>query len=264
MVLIMYKYHQCHRYACQLVALKEDIRSYEQMQKKNFACGQQSKEKKNFLKVNRTLHYLRESAVDYAKAHNLEWAISELYDAHSWQLATQKTKTQKQASIKPRQKAVSFRRRKPLRQSTRKNSKVQHVKERVFSWPIDRSKLWISSPFGPRKKANGRWGFHYGIDLAAVKGTPVKASATGIVIEAGYANGYGNTVVIIHNTKFKTRYAHLNEVLVKQGQKVHEGTCIGKVGNTGSVRSKRGGDGTHLHFEVYVFNKQVNPRYFLS
>ena len=99
--------------------------------------------------------------------------------------------------------------------------------------------------------------------MAAVKGTPVKAAGTGIVTVASYQSGYGNTVVIVHDRKFKTRYAHLDKILVKTGTEVYQNTVIGKVGATGFVR-KKGRDASHLHFEVHVFGKnKVNPFYFM-
>lgn len=133
-----------------------------------------------------------------------------------------------------------------------------------FSWPIDRSNFWLSSGFGPRRKRDGSRGYHYGIDLAAVKGTPVNASADGVVIEARRASGYGNTIVVAHNSKYRTRYAHLSTINVKMGQTVYKGDFIGRVGATGHIRAKKGRDGSHLHFEVSAYGKKVNPMYFLT
>ncbi len=99
---------------------------------------------------------------------------------------------------------------------------------------------------------------HAGIDLAALKGTPVKAAAGGKVIKSCYEFGYGNTIVIEHNRKYKTRYAHLDESFVVRGDVVLRGQKIGAVGDTGFVQSE-GNNASHLHFEVYAFNKQVNP-----
>ena len=132
-----------------------------------------------------------------------------------------------------------------------------------FSWPLNRSSFWISSYFGPRKKPGGGTKFHYGIDMAALKGTPVYAAAWGEIVEADYARGYGNTVVVKHNATYETRYAHLHKILVEVGKKVKKGDCIGQVGDTGSVR-KSGSDASHLHFEVYVAGKKVNPMKYLS
>lgn len=139
------------------------------------------------------------------------------------------------------------------------------LKEPIFIWPLEKSQFWISSRYGPRKKADGSAGFHLGLDLAASRGTLVKAVGSGVIIESGYATGYGNTVVISHNNRFKTRYAHLDKIFVKIGQKVSAKEYIGQVGSTGSVRTRgKVGDPSHLHFEVYLYNKQVNPLYFLA
>lgn len=131
-----------------------------------------------------------------------------------------------------------------------------------FIWPIKPSNFWLSSLFGPRKKVNGSLGFHYGIDMAAMKGTPVKAAQNGVVIDACYASGYGNTIVIKHDQIFRSRYAHLHTIRVHVGQKVKKGMRIGTVGETGFIR-KKGKDGSHLHFEVYENGKKINPLHYL-
>lgn len=129
-----------------------------------------------------------------------------------------------------------------------------------FVWPIKRSEFWLSSFYGPRRRSNGSPGFHTGIDLAAVRGTPVHAAAPGIIVEAWNAPGYGKTVVVAHSRKYRTRYAHLDRILVKMGAKVDTSTVIGRVGSTGHVRSKWGRNGgSHLHFEVHAYGKKVNP-----
>jgi murein DD-endopeptidase MepM/ murein hydrolase activator NlpD len=130
-------------------------------------------------------------------------------------------------------------------------------------WPLDKSKCWISSLFGKRKKTDGSWGFHDGVDMACSKGTKAYAVDKGAVLESGYARGYGKTIVISHGRKFKTRYAHLDKIFVKVGDYVRRGDIIGHVGDTGCVR-KKGKDASHLHFEVSVYGKKVNPFYFLA
>ncbi len=138
-------------------------------------------------------------------------------------------------------------------------------KEPLFLWPVDPSQFWISSRFGPRKKPNGKWALHAGLDMAAVRGTPVWAAADGIVVAATRSAGYGKYIMIRHNDQAKTRYAHLDKILVNIGQRICVGDKIGRVGATGLVRkSKRGGSGSHLHFEVYMGGKPVNPFYFLA
>lgn len=141
--------------------------------------------------------------------------------------------------------------------------------EHMFHWPIDRSNFWLSSRYGPRKNpgkyGGSKWGFHTGIDLAAPRGTQVMAAGTGTIVSATWTPGYGNTIVIEHDYKFRTRYAHLDKIAVHLGQKVNQGQYIGKVGSTGFVRkSRRGGDASHLHFEVYVYGKHDNPFYYLA
>ncbi|MFC1843160.1 M23 family metallopeptidase [Candidatus Dependentiae bacterium] len=155
----------------------------------------------------------------------------------------------------------------PVRSVPRKKTGRTGIIERSgirLSWPIERSRFWISSLYGPRKKRSGAWGFHYGVDMAALKGTPVCAAYTGIVLEARYASGYGNTIVVAHSRKYKTRYAHLSKILVKVGQKVRRGKIIGRVGDTGYVRSSKGRDASHLHFELIEFGKKINPLPFIS
>lgn len=155
---------------------------------------------------------------------------------------------------------------KPLAQKQinqlKKTTQVASIQDFTFHWPLELHHFWISSLFGARKKANGSPGFHYGIDLAAMKGTPVKAAASGVVIQAQYLPGYGNNVLIQHNKYYRTRYAHLHTMNVAQGQKVAIGQKIGTVGATGSVR-KSGRDASHLHFEIYHNGSHVNPLRYL-
>lgn len=132
----------------------------------------------------------------------------------------------------------------------------------VFSWPIDLQNFWLSSLFGPRRRPNGHVEFHHAIDMAACKGTPVKAAASGKVILAQMLSGYGNCVMLDHNSRYKTRYAHLHRMSVHPGQIVKQGEVIGSVGDTGLVR-KSGRDASHLHFEVHQDGRRVNPLIFL-
>lgn len=131
-----------------------------------------------------------------------------------------------------------------------------------FSIPLPTGSYWLSSRFGPRSKADGSAGFHRGIDLAANRGTSVYVSRSGIVEYAGYDGGYGKTVVVKHSAYFKTRYAHLDRIFVKIGDTVARGATLGVVGATGHVR-KKGGDGSHLHFEIQYKGKRVDPLQFL-
>lgn len=112
----------------------------------------------------------------------------------------------------------------------------------------------LTSGFGTRSDpmTHGR-GHHEGVDIAAPAGQPVQAAADGIVLSAELENGYGNAVFLSHGFGIATRYAHLSQIDVKPGQKIHRGDVVGRVGSTG--RST----GYHLHYEVRVDGEPVNP-----
>ncbi len=112
----------------------------------------------------------------------------------------------------------------------------------------------ISSYFGKRKApTKGASTYHKAVDWAIPRGTAVKASCGGTVAKAGWGSGYGYVVYINHDDGRQTRYAHLSKVLVKAGQRVQQGDLIAKSGNTG-VSS-----GPHLHFELLINGRQVDP-----
>jgi murein DD-endopeptidase MepM/ murein hydrolase activator NlpD len=94
---------------------------------------------------------------------------------------------------------------------------------------------------------------HKGLDFTAPRGTPVYATGDGTVEEARFSGSYGNVVYINHNYGFETRYAHMSKFTVKKGDMVKRGQVIGYVGNTGNSVS------SHLHYEVLVGGKHVNP-----
>lgn len=121
-----------------------------------------------------------------------------------------------------------------------------------FDIPI-KSSFRYTSGFGPR------WGrMHYGTDFAGAHGTPIYSTADGVVIDAGWASGYGRLIKIQHEFGIETRYAHLAKIRVKVGQRVSRGQRIGDMGNSG--RST----GTHLHYEVRVGGKAVNPMIYIK
>jgi murein DD-endopeptidase MepM/ murein hydrolase activator NlpD len=118
---------------------------------------------------------------------------------------------------------------------------------------------YISSPFGERiDPFTGGEEFHEGIDFAAPEGTPIHAVAAGIVTWAGPRGGYGNMVQIDHGNGYATRYGHAERVLVRVGQTVNRGDVIALVGDTG--RST----GPHVHFEVLMNGREVNPARFVA
>ncbi len=121
-----------------------------------------------------------------------------------------------------------------------------------FAMPVKNSFRYTSG-FGMR------WGrMHSGTDFAAPHGTPIYSTADGVVVHAGWQSGYGRLVKIQHEFGIETRYAHLSKIRVKKGQRVSRGQQIGDMGNTG--RST----GTHLHYEVRVNGKAVNPMIYIK
>ncbi len=210
------------------------------------------------------LEYLKQSSLDYLAHHNLAAQVQgdEWLDYHDY---IKEQPTVVSSSVRKKKKPAQKRVVSGSSVSKKSvDSPPRPVKDIHCSWPIKRSDFWISSRFGPRKKINGAAGFHHGIDMAAVKGTPVMAAADGVVVEAGYnAHGYGYNVVLAHNRKYRTRYAHLDKICTRVGRTVSRGELIGRVGETGRVR-KKGKDASHLHFELHAFGKKINPIYFLG
>ena len=120
------------------------------------------------------------------------------------------------------------------------------------------AKGWISSSFGYRKNPfTGRREMHKGLDIANHKGTPIIASAAGVVTYVGRKGLLGNIVEINHGHGFVTRYGHISKALIKKGQKIKRGEEIAKMGNTG--RST----GPHLHYEIRLNGIQVNPQKYI-
>lgn len=121
-----------------------------------------------------------------------------------------------------------------------------------YAFPL-KSYAYVSSEYGPR------WGTtHTGIDFAAKAGTHIYSWRDGKVTFAGWSGGYGNFIIIDHGNGFVTRYAHCSKIAVTKGQTVSQGQIIGYVGTTGNST------GNHLHFEIKVNGRFVNPRNYLS
>ena len=116
----------------------------------------------------------------------------------------------------------------------------------------------LTSPFGYRVDPFlGRLALHPGVDLAEAYGAEIHAAATGRIVHAGLAGGYGIMVEIDHGNGLATRYAHMSEALVEEGQEVDKGAVLGRLGSTG--RST----GPHLHYEVRVDGEPVDPERYL-
>lgn len=126
-----------------------------------------------------------------------------------------------------------------------------------FGQPVTGARM--TSGFGKRRDPiRKRWSLHAGVDWAGPRGTPIHATAAGVVSFVGRMSGYGNMVVIRHAFGYETRYAHLDRALVKVGDRVGRGDPIAEMGSSG--RST----GTHLHYEVRIDADPINPAKFIE
>lgn len=136
---------------------------------------------------------------------------------------------------------------------------IQHREDLLSSIPsVTPTQGWISSTFGPRTSPfTGERVMHNGIDIGARRGTKVIATADGEVIFSDMSGSFGKTIVIDHGFGMLTRYAHASALLAEKGTRVRRGDAVAVVGSTG--RST----GPHLHYEVIIDGKQVDPKNFL-
>jgi murein DD-endopeptidase MepM/ murein hydrolase activator NlpD len=153
------------------------------------------------------------------------------------------------------------------KQATEAMSSVREIRQYIekersiyratpMGWPVHGG---ISSPFGLRPHPHtGIPSFHSGIDIRTPHGTPVKATADGIISVSGWVGGNGNIVVIEHGKGFTSAYAHNTKNLVKVGQKVKRGDTIALSGSTGMST------GPHVHYEVWKGGVHVNPIHYLK
>jgi murein DD-endopeptidase MepM/ murein hydrolase activator NlpD len=135
---------------------------------------------------------------------------------------------------------------------------LQDIRQSLpLAQPLDY--YYISSRYGKRKDpVNNRWAVHYGLDMAASKKSPIYVTAPGKVKFVGWKGNYGRFIVVDHGNGIETRYGHLHKTLVKKGETVDFRTKIGLVGNSG--RST----GSHLHYEIRVKGKNVDPYKFIK
>jgi len=127
-------------------------------------------------------------------------------------------------------------------------------------WPVIAGRGRVTLEFGPAiHPITDQWYLHKGFDIADTPGVPIVASASGKVVMVEYDKfNYGWNVIIQHKYGFKTRYAHMREVVVKEGQMVHSGQQLGTLGASGIVT------GPHLHFEIMLGNDVLDPAAFLK
>ncbi|MCE9596350.1 MAG: M23 family metallopeptidase [Spirochaetia bacterium] len=134
-------------------------------------------------------------------------------------------------------------------------------REIPHAWPLKLDALFLNSGYGTRGAVFGVFGsreFHPGVDLRANFGTPVIASADGVVkaaVQSPY--GYGNHVILLHSSGYETLYGHLRALSVKTGQEIRAGQLLGYSGSTGAS------NGPHLHYEIRMKGKVIDPGDFL-
>jgi murein DD-endopeptidase MepM/ murein hydrolase activator NlpD len=118
-------------------------------------------------------------------------------------------------------------------------------------WPVHGAP---TSGFGLRADPfTGQPAFHEGVDISTSRSEPVLATADGVVLRSGWAGEYGKAIAIAHGDRYTTLYGHLEATLVAEGQTVHRGDRVGLVGSTGRSTAP------HLHYEVHVDGRAVNP-----
>jgi murein DD-endopeptidase MepM/ murein hydrolase activator NlpD len=131
-----------------------------------------------------------------------------------------------------------------------------HTNVQPSIWPVEGR---LMGGFGERTDPfSGEGAMHTGVDISAPTGTPVRATADGIVTSAAWSSGYGQLVVVDHGGGYETYYAHLSRFTVVEGQEVRRGDQIGAVGSTGRVTAP------HLHYEVRIGGAPVNPHTYLA
>ena len=117
----------------------------------------------------------------------------------------------------------------------------------------------ITSGFGWRySNPLRRMEFHKGVDIANRPGTPIFSPADGVVVYRGSKNGFGRFLTLDHGYGYKTRFGHLEQILVGAGERVRRGQMVARMGNTGFST------GPHLHYEVLVLGTHVNPRNYVA
>lgn len=145
---------------------------------------------------------------------------------------------------------------------------IMHDIERMNTMRVAMDRLPFGRPVTGVRQTSGfgrridpfrkRWSMHNGVDWAGPVGTPIKATAEGVVTFSGWMSGYGRVIEIRHAFGYETRYAHLSRMSVEVGDRVERGDVIGKMGSSG--RST----GSHLHYEVRIGGSAIDPAKFIE
>lgn len=126
-------------------------------------------------------------------------------------------------------------------------------------WPVENKDGRVTMRFGfSEHPFTKEYYLHKGLDIAFGRGKPIVAAADGVVIKKWYHRGYGNNLVIKHDLSYRTRYGHFDKIFVEEGDRVVQGQVIGLMGSTGLST------GPHLHFEVQIGTRVVDPEKFLD
>ncbi len=135
----------------------------------------------------------------------------------------------------------------------------QRVKSQKMIPPVESYKTIVSSHYGYRRHPiDGVFKKHHGVDFSVPQGTAVLSTYYGVVLSSMYERGYGNTIVIHNDGDFRTKFGHLMSLFVREGDLVKPGQLIGLSGNTGHST------GPHLHYEVIIEGKKIDPLLFLN
>lgn len=186
------------------------------------------------------------------ESENLDLSIVEKYTDNSDEVATNEVQIAKvNVTSKVTEQIIA-------------EQKAKEEEERINSMPVIEgirlayipvSGGRISSRFG--EVSSLRRSTHTGLDIAIAQGTPIKVTSDGTVVSATYNNAYGNLVKVSHGNGIETWYAHTSKMFVKPGQQVKAGDIIAAVGSTGNST------GAHLHLEIRVNGKAINPQKYL-
>jgi murein DD-endopeptidase MepM/ murein hydrolase activator NlpD len=137
---------------------------------------------------------------------------------------------------------------------------IEKRKALISAIPLETpAKGWFASGFGKRNDPmTNKLSEHKGLDISNEVGTPIYAPSDGIIRYASKFGRFGNYISIVHGYGILTKYAHLNDIVVKKGQIVKKGDLIGHMGNSGKST------GTHLHYEIWINDHAFNPYVFLT
>ena len=204
-----------------------------------------------------------QARLDKDRLTNLRIRYTVLSTQYNQEIKTNKTLVK---SLEDQNKKEQARTREILRLIAEEAERNRKAREKSYKNVFTGTMLWpvngrIVSDYGMRvHPISNVWSMHEGIDITATMGTPIRAAENGIVDWASwmYGTGYGNLVIISHNDKIRTFYAHMSRFNSKKGQVVKKGDVIGFVGSTG--RST----GPHLHFEVRSGLSPTDPKKWLS